>query len=54
MRDGGCRMRFTERNFNQYEAERISNATFKPIQSLWGHFAGRGIKSADNQFMMTI
>lgn len=27
----------------------IPNAMFKPIQSIWGHFAGRGINSADNQ-----
>ncbi|PRA07702.1 MULTISPECIES: alpha/beta fold hydrolase [unclassified Paenibacillus] len=36
---------------NEYEAKRIPNAVLKPIQSIWGHFAGRGINSADNQFI---
>ncbi|GIO12086.1 homoserine O-acetyltransferase [Cohnella xylanilytica] len=36
---------------NQYEAELIPNAAFHPIESIWGHFAGRGINSADNQFI---
>ncbi|PYY25652.1 Uncharacterized protein PIL02S_06454 [Paenibacillus illinoisensis] len=36
---------------NEYEAKRIPNAFLKPIQSIWGHFAGRGINSADNQFI---
>ncbi|MEC0371105.1 alpha/beta fold hydrolase [Paenibacillus chibensis] len=33
---------------NKYEAERIPNAVFNPIESIWGHFAGRGINRADN------
>lgn len=36
---------------NEYEAKLIPNAVFNPIQSIWGHFAGRGINSADNQFI---
>lgn len=36
---------------NEYEAKLIPNADFKPIESIWGHFAGRGINSADNQFI---
>ncbi|MEK8130497.1 alpha/beta fold hydrolase [Paenibacillus filicis] len=36
---------------NEYEAKLISNAVFNPIQSIWGHFAGRGINSTDNQFI---
>ncbi|GIP22284.1 alpha/beta fold hydrolase [Paenibacillus sp. J22TS3] len=36
---------------NEYEAERIPNATFNPIESIWGHFAGRGINRADNKFI---
>lgn len=29
----------------------MPHALFKPIESIWGHFAGRGINSADNQFI---
>lgn len=36
---------------NQYEANLIPNAILKPIPSIWGHFAGRGINRADNQFI---
>lgn len=36
---------------NEYEANLIPHALFKPIESIWGHFAGRGINSADNQFI---
>ncbi|WP_334072653.1 MULTISPECIES: alpha/beta fold hydrolase [Paenibacillus] len=36
---------------SEYEAERIPNAIFKPIESIWGHFAGRGINRADNTFI---
>ncbi|GIO66090.1 alpha/beta fold hydrolase [Paenibacillus cookii] len=36
---------------NEYEAKRIPNAEFKPIESVWGHFAGRGINRSDNQFI---
>ncbi|MED3575460.1 alpha/beta fold hydrolase [Cytobacillus praedii] len=36
---------------NEYEAKLIPNADFNPIESIWGHFAGRGINSADNQFI---
>ncbi|GIO05703.1 hypothetical protein J31TS6_17310 [Brevibacillus reuszeri] len=36
---------------NAYEAAHIPNASLNPIQSIWGHFAGRGINSADNQFI---
>ncbi len=36
---------------NEYEAKLMPNAAFHPIQSSWGHFAGRGLNSADNQFI---
>lgn len=36
---------------NEYEAKLMPNAVFNPIKSIWGHFAGRGINSADNQFI---
>ncbi|MED3552727.1 alpha/beta fold hydrolase [Cytobacillus praedii] len=36
---------------NEYEAKLIPNADFNPIESIWGHFAGRGINSPDNQFI---
>ncbi|MFE6798340.1 alpha/beta fold hydrolase [Paenibacillus chitinolyticus] len=36
---------------NEYEAKLMPNAVFKPIESIWGHFAGRGINSVDNQFI---
>lgn len=36
---------------NEYEAKRMPNAVFHPIESIWGHFAGRGINSPDNQFI---
>ncbi|USK56233.1 alpha/beta fold hydrolase [Cytobacillus solani] len=36
---------------NEYEAKLIPNADFNPIESIWGHFAGRGINSKDNQFI---
>lgn len=36
---------------NKYEAELIPNAVFHPIESIWGHFAGRGMNKADNQFI---
>ncbi|WP_419394405.1 alpha/beta fold hydrolase [Cytobacillus praedii] len=36
---------------NKYEAKLIPNADFNPIESIWGHFAGRGINSKDNQFI---
>ncbi|MCC3373598.1 alpha/beta fold hydrolase [Cohnella sp. REN36] len=36
---------------NKYEAKRMPNADLNPIESIWGHFAGRGINRADNQFI---
>jgi len=36
---------------NKYEAKLIPNAIFNPIESIWGHFSGRGINSADNKFI---
>lgn len=36
---------------NEYEAKLIPHAVFKPIESIWGHFAGRGINPPDNQFI---
>ncbi|WP_433959229.1 alpha/beta fold hydrolase [Cytobacillus horneckiae] len=36
---------------NQYEARLIPHAVLNPIESIWGHFAGRGINSDDNKFI---
>lgn len=36
---------------NKYETSLIPNAVFNPIESIWGHFAGRGINSSDNKFI---
>lgn len=36
---------------NEYEAKRIPHAVFKPIESIWGHFAGRGINTDDNKII---
>lgn len=36
---------------NKYEAKHIPNASFQPIESIWGHFAGRGINRADNKII---
>lgn len=36
---------------NEYEAQHIATAVLNPIDSVWGHFSGRGINSADNQFI---
>ncbi|MGC5772826.1 alpha/beta fold hydrolase [Paenibacillus pabuli] len=36
---------------NEYEAQRMPNAVFSPIDSIWGHFAGRGMNSVDNQYI---
>ncbi|TDQ42917.1 alpha/beta fold hydrolase [Aureibacillus halotolerans] len=36
---------------NEYEAKQMPNADFRPIESIWGHFAGRGINKTDNQFI---
>ncbi|MCM3782211.1 alpha/beta fold hydrolase [Neobacillus mesonae] len=36
---------------NEYEAKLIPNAELHPIESIWGHFAGRGINKADNTFI---
>ncbi|HTK08582.1 MAG TPA: alpha/beta fold hydrolase [Ktedonobacteraceae bacterium] len=35
----------------EYEARRMPNATFRPIESIWGHFAGGGINPADTKFI---
>ncbi|MBB6671352.1 hypothetical protein [Cohnella nanjingensis] len=29
------------------ETSRMPNAAFRPIESVWAHFAGRGIHAAD-------
>ena len=42
---------FCSADDNAYEAKFMPNADFKPIPSIWGHFAGRGINSADNLFI---
>ncbi|ASK62348.1 hypothetical protein CFK37_09360 [Virgibacillus phasianinus] len=36
---------------NKYEAKLIPHADLNPIESIWGHFAGRGINRADNKFI---
>ncbi|MFC5466215.1 alpha/beta fold hydrolase [Lederbergia graminis] len=36
---------------SKYEAKLVPNTEFKPIDSIWGHFAGRGINKEDNQFI---
>jgi homoserine O-acetyltransferase len=36
---------------NEYEAKHMPNATFRPIPSIWGHFAGGGINPADTKFI---
>lgn len=36
---------------NEYEANLVPNAEYHPIQSVWGHFAGRGINRTDNKFI---
>ncbi|MCH5583446.1 alpha/beta fold hydrolase [Shimazuella sp. AN120528] len=36
---------------SKYETEQIPNATFQPIDSIWGHFAGRGIHNEDTKFI---
>ncbi|MGV2686916.1 hypothetical protein GNF82_21890, partial [Clostridium perfringens] len=42
---------FCSADDNEYEAKLMPNAVFNPIKSIWGHFAGRGINSADNKFI---
>lgn len=36
---------------SRYETERIPNAEFRPIPSVWGHFAGGGINPSDTDFI---
>jgi homoserine O-acetyltransferase len=36
---------------NEYEAKLMPNATFRPIESIWGHFAGAGVNPADTKFI---
>ncbi len=36
---------------SQYEAERMPNAEFRPISSVWGHFAGGGVNTDDTDFI---
>lgn len=33
---------------SDYEVSRIANAVIHPIESVWGHFAGRGLNPKDN------
>lgn len=42
---------FCKADDNEYEAKLVPNAIFNPIESIWGHFAGRGINSDDNKFI---
>ncbi len=36
---------------NELEVRHMPNAQLRPIPSIWGHAAGRGANSADNQFI---
>ncbi|MBE9062548.1 alpha/beta fold hydrolase [cf. Phormidesmis sp. LEGE 11477] len=36
---------------NEYEVEHMSDAEFRMIPSIWGHFAGGGINEADTEFI---
>jgi homoserine O-acetyltransferase len=36
---------------NEYEVKHMSNAEFRAIPSIWGHFAGGGIHSVDTAFI---
>jgi homoserine O-acetyltransferase len=36
---------------NEYEARQMPRATFRPIESIWGHFAGAGLNRADTKFI---
>lgn len=36
---------------NEYEARHMPNANFRPIPSIWGHFAGGGVNPADTRFI---
>ncbi len=36
---------------NEYEASHMPNAEFRPIPSIWGHFAGGGLNPTDTQFI---
>ena len=38
---------------NAWEVKHMPNATFKVIESLWGHFAGDGLNAADTHFIDT-
>jgi homoserine O-acetyltransferase len=36
---------------SEYEANLLSNALFRPIESIWGHGAGAGVNSVDTRFI---
>ena len=36
---------------NEYEVSHMKNAEFRPIPSIWGHFAGGGMNPADTKFI---
>lgn len=36
---------------NELEVARMANATLRPIPSIWGHAAGRGLNPVDNAFI---
>ncbi|QBD76169.1 alpha/beta fold hydrolase [Ktedonosporobacter rubrisoli] len=36
---------------SEYESGLMPRATFRPIESIWGHFAGRGINPVDTKFI---
>jgi homoserine O-acetyltransferase len=36
---------------SEYEVKHMSNAEYRPIPSIWGHFAGAGLNPADTDFI---
>ena len=36
---------------SEHETKLMPNATFRPIESIWGHFAGGGVSAADTKFI---
>jgi homoserine O-acetyltransferase len=36
---------------NEYETKLMPDAAFRPIESIWGHFAGGGVNPADTKFI---
>lgn len=47
----GATLRNAKLAYNEYEIKHMPNAEFRPIPSLWGHFAGGGINPVDTKFI---